>query len=149
MSPLNYFRSPTLPDGFFLETNSIPSAQAINRLLSSCNSDTHNPGKLALALKNSYCNLSVKEEKNDKLYGFVRITSDKGLNANLWDLAAYPGKFQKQCLAVLVNQSLALIRRNLPGCSVSIAAPPIALHALEGEGFLLDPGGIRTMAIRL
>lgn len=79
----------------------------------------------------------------------MRITTDLGLNANLWDLAALKGQHQKQFLSVLIYQSLLIIRRDLPGCSVSIAAPSIALQILENEGFIVDPGGIRAMAYRI
>ncbi len=132
-----------------METKEPPSPDALNRLLSSCYGETHPSKKLSLALRNSFCNTSLKEEKTEKLVGFVRITSDKGLNANLWDLAAEPGGFQKQFLAVLVHHSLAIIKQHLPGCSVSLAAPIIAIDGLRSQGFLLDPNGIRVMAYRL
>ncbi|WP_225866206.1 N-acetyltransferase [Prochlorococcus marinus] len=122
-----------------------PSPEALNRLLARCFGETHPPRRLALALKQSYCNASIKDEKTGRLVGFVRITSDKGLNANLWDLAVEPGNYQKQLIAVLVNKSLGIIRKELPGCSVSLAAPAIAFEALQSQGFLLDPNGIRAM----
>ncbi len=109
----------------------------------------YSPKKLAVALKNSFCNLSICEETSLQLFGFVRITTDKGLNANLWDLAVPPGQYQKTFLSVLIHNALSIIRRDLPGCSVSVAAPVIAIQSLEEEGFLIDPGGIRTMAYRL
>ena len=105
--------------------------------------------KLAIALKNSFCNLSILEEKTKKLSAFVRITTDQGLNANLWDLVASPGDYQRECLGVLIHHSLAIIKNKLPGCSVSVAAPPIALKVIENEGFIIDPDGIRTMAFRI
>ncbi len=84
-----------------------------------------------------------------KLYGFVRITSDKGLNANLWDLVALPGEYQTKFLVTLIHYSLAIIRKDLPGCSISVAAPSIATEALQNEGFVIDPSGIRLMAYRI
>ena len=101
------------------------------------------------ALKNSYCNISIIEIKTGILFGFVRITSDKGLNANLWDLAAEPGKYQKQFFYILINRALTIIRRELPGCSISLAAPSMASEALKNQGFLMDPNGIRAMGYRL
>ncbi len=142
-------RSPKLPTGFSLKFEEQPSAQALNRLLSKSNSETYSPKKLALALDNSSYNLSILEEDTLKLCGFVRITTDQGLNANLWDLVALPGEHQQIFLSVLINQSLFIIRRDFPGCSVSVAAPSIAIKVLEDEGFIIDPGGIRTMALRL
>jgi len=83
------------------------------------------------------------------LVGFVRITSDQALNANLWNLSAKPGRDQAQLLAVLVHRALNSLRKELPGCSISIAAPQSALDALTRQGFVLDPGGIRAMGLRL
>ncbi len=140
---------PKLPSGFFLDLKEPPSPEALNRLLSRCFGESHHPRRLDLALKQSYCNASIKDAKTGRLVGFVRITSDKGLNANLWDLAVEPGDYQKQLIAVLVNKSLGIIRKELPGCSVSLAAPSIAFEALQAQGFLLDPNGIRAMSYQL
>ena len=125
------------------------SSRELNRLLARCNADTYAPNRLALALKNSFCNVSILEEKSLKLFAFVRSTTDKGLNANLWDLVANPGESQRDFLAVLINYSLSIIRKELPGCSVSVTVPSIAISILEREGFIIDPGGIRTMAYRI
>ena len=138
-----------MPDGFVLESKKIPSPYALNRLLSKCNQVTHPPAKLALALQKSDCHLSILDTANGNLAGFVRVTSDKGLNANLWNIAALPGSYQSQLLAVLINRILGVLKIEMPGCSVSVAAPDIAIKALQNEGFLLDPGGIRAMGIRL
>jgi hypothetical protein len=82
--------------------------------------------------------------------GFVRATSDLALNANLWDLAADPADpSQPQLLLVLVHTALARLRRDLPGCSISVAALPAALQPLRHQGFVVDPGGIRAMGLRL
>ncbi|AAQ00773.1 MULTISPECIES: GNAT family acetyltransferase [Prochlorococcus] len=149
MFPFQNPKSSKLPLGFFLELNEAPTAQELNRLLSRCNADTYSSRKLSLALNNSYCNLSILQDKTFKLFGFVRITSDKGLNANLWDLVAAPGDNQKKFLAVLIHHALAIIRKDLPGCSVSVSAPIISIRPLEEEGFIIDPSGIRTMAYRI
>ena len=149
MFPFKNSRFSRLPSGFLLEVNKAPSPEELNRLLFRCNSEMYSSQKLAIALKNSFCNLSILEESTLKLVGFVRITTDQGLNANLWDLVAVPGKNQQKFLSVLIFNSLAIIRRDLPGCSVSVAAPSNAIIALENEGFIIDPGGIRTMAYRI
>ncbi len=138
-----------LPSGYLLEVSKAPSPEELNRLLSRCNSETYASHKLAIALKNSFCNLSILEEKTRKLLAFVRITTDQGLNANLWDLASSPGEYQREFLAVLIHHSLLIIKKKLPGCSVSVSAPPIALKVIENEGFIIDPGGIRSMAFRI
>jgi hypothetical protein len=82
--------------------------------------------------------------------GFVRATSDLALNANLWDLAADPGEPDRgQLLLVLVHTALNRLRRDLPGCSISVAALPEAVEPLRQQGFVVDPGGIRAMGLQL
>ena len=147
--PRRYSKPPKIPSGFYLESYKIPSPQALNRLLARCNLETHPPKQLQLAIERSDCFLSVLEASTLNLSGFVRVTSDKGLNANLWDLSADPGKHQEQLLAVLVDRILRTIRKDLPGCSISVAAPSIAIAALKSQGFILDPGGIRTMGFQI
>tara|TARA_B100000700_G_scaffold277826_1_gene325485 strand:- start:54 stop:506 length:453 start_codon:yes stop_codon:yes gene_type:complete len=140
--------SPQIPEGFVLLRNENASARKINRLLSKCNQDTHQAGKLELALKNSDFYLTLVKKTTDHLHGFVRVTSDKGLNANLWDLVAEPGDQQELYISLIVFKAIEIIRRELPGCSISVAAPSISIKALEANGFLLDPNGIKTMGFR-
>ena len=147
--PQRYSKAPQVPKGYFLVYKEPPSPQSINRLLSKCNLDTHPAQRLAFALEKSDYFLSILEEKSTKLVGFVRVTSDKGLNANLWDLSAEPGNQQELFISILVHRILKKIRQEMPGCSISIAAPSIAIKALKQHGFLLDPGGIRTMGFRV
>ena len=132
-----------------LELNKAPCPRQLNRLLSQCNAETYSLKKLSLALDNSFCNLSIFREKDLQLFAFVRITSDKGLNANLWDLVAAPGENQNKFFSILINQALTIIKRNLPGCSVSVAAPSSSIAFLEEEGFIIDPSGIRAMSYRI
>ena len=141
--------APALPGGFELRNDYIPSAEAINKLLAACNEAIPPADRWAAALQNSYGQLCILDCESGELVGFVRITSDQALNANLWNLAARPGPHQAVLLAVLVHRSLSSLRKELPGCSISIAAPPAALEALKSQGFVLDPGGIRAMGLRL
>lgn len=142
-------KSPQIPEGFILLRSEIISIRKINRLLSKCNQDTHQPRKFELALKRSDFYLTLIQKASDNLVGFVRVTSDKGLNANLWDLVAEPGEQQEKYISIIVFKAIEIIRRELPGCSISVAAPVIALKALKDNGFLLDPNGIKTMGFRL
>ena len=141
--------TPSLPSGFVLRRNEIRSPEALNRLLSRCNEETYPSKRLALALENSAFYLSISHEESGRLVGFVRATSDKGLNANLWNLVAESGDKQKLILSVLVDRSLGILKREMPGCSVSVAAPSTAVQALTDKGFLIDPGGIRAMGLRI
>ena len=142
-------KGPQIPDGFVLSRCESISVRKINRLLSRCKQDTHQPRKLELALKSSEFYLTLLKKTSDDLVGFVRVTSDKGLNANLWDLVAEPGNEQEKYMSILVFKAIEIIRRELPGCSISVAAPLISLNPLQANGFLLDPNGIRTMGFRL
>ena len=45
--------------------------------------------------------------------------------------------------------AISRLKKELPGCSISISAPAIALQGLKKQGFILDPGGIRAMGLRL
>ncbi len=132
-----------------LEQKKVPSPQALNKLLAHCKEETHPPDKLALALKRSEYAMSILEEKTGQLVGFVRVTSDRGLNANLWNLVAQPGPLQDQFLSYLLQNILGILKRELPGCSISVSASGIAVKALRDQGFLVDPGGIRAMGFQL
>ena len=141
-------KCPKIPEDFLLLRSQYISVRKINRLLSRCNQDMHQPKKLELALKNSDFYLTLLQKTSDNLVGFVRVTSDKGLNANLWDLVAEPGDQQEKFISIVVFKAIEIIRRELPGCSISVAAPLISLEALKANGFLLDPNGIKTMGFK-
>ena len=141
--------APVLPEGFELRGDLTPSPEAINRLLASCDEPTPPLERWPEALERSYWHLCIVESASEELAAFVRVTSDQALNANLWNLSARPGPHQAELLAVLVHQILNGLRKQLPGCSISIAAPPASLKALTSQGFVLDPGGIRAMGLRL
>jgi len=142
-------KCPQIPEGFVLLRSELVSVRKINRLLARCNQDTHQPRKLELALKKSDFYLTLIQKTSENLVGFVRVTSDKGLNANLWDLVAEPGSEQETYMSIMVYRAIEIIRRELPGCSISVAAPLISLNPLKANGFLLDPNGIKTMGFRL
>jgi len=93
-------------------------------------------------------NISGNKLKN-KLYGFVRVTSDMGLNANLWNLSALPGNYQELYYSILLQVTLEKINREMPGCSISVQAPSSSFKSLEESGFILDPNGIRVMGFKL
>ena len=146
---LKQTKIPQLPEGCRLETEKLPSPVALNALLASCGESTH-PEELWLrAFERSLWQISLIDTETGELIGFVRATSDLALNANLWNLAARPGPDQGQLLAVLVHRALHILRRDLPGCSLSVSAPEIAVSKLKEQGFIIDPNGIRAMGLRL
>ena len=138
-----------LPDGFFINSTEIPPARLINKLLISSGSDFFSNEKLHQAIQNSNFFFSICNQSNRQVFGFVRVTSDKGLNANLWNLCAQPGKDQKLFYSVLLRLTLEKINREMPGCSISVQAPQSSFDSLEEIGFVLDPNGIRVMGLRL
>ena len=140
---------PALPEGYGLISERPPEPLELNALLVACGDPSRPPERLRAALERSGWMLSVRDGAG-RLVAFVRVTSDQALNANLWDLSADPAEPQQaQLMLVLVHTALARLRRELPGCSISVAAAPAAQEALRRHGFVLDPGGIRAMGLRL
>ena len=138
-----------LPEGYFLNSSEIPSAKSVNKLLINCGSDSFSSQKLFIAIQASNFFFSIFSQVKSKLHGFVRVTSDRGLNANLWNLCAEPGEFQSLFYSVLLRATLERINREMPGCSISVQAPPSSFKSLEESGFILDPNGIRVMGYKL
>ena len=127
----------------------MPIAKDLNRLLINCGCDSFPIQKLSLAIKNSNFFFAIQKESKKKLFGFVRVTSDRGLNANLWNLSAEKGKNQNLFYSVLLQVTLEKINREMPGCSISVQAPVTSFKSLEESGFILDPNGIRVMSFKL
>ena len=139
-----------LPEGYFVNLSRIPSAKEVNRLLANCGSETFPIKPLTEAIQKSNFFLTIENElNNNKLYGFVRVTSDRGLNANLWNLSAAPGNNQNLFYSILLQVTLEKINREMPGCSISVQAPVSSFLSLEENGFILDPNGIRVMGYKL
>ncbi len=138
-----------LPEGFFIESVEAPPAWAVNRILVSCGSDFFPNDKLSYAIKKSNFFFAICSEIKKKLCAFVRVTSDKGLNANLWNLCSQPGDNQELFYLLLLRMSIEKINREMPGCSISVQAPPSSFKSLEESGFILDPNGIRVMGYKL
>jgi hypothetical protein len=140
---------PRLPEGYRLALNPWPEAEPLNRLLSQAGEAARSPERWRRVLEHSLWHLAVWAPAGE-LAGFVRITSDLALNANLWDLLSDPADpARPEVLQVLVHAALQRLRRELGGCSISLSAPPEALRALEQVGFVVDPGGIRAMGLPL
>jgi hypothetical protein len=141
--------APRLPEGCQLLQNSWPACDSLNRLLQLAGEAPRSQERWQRLLERSLWHLAITDAGGE-LLGFVRATSDLALNANLWDLLSDPGDPGRGAvLQVLVHGSLQRLRRELAGCSISLSAPPAALRALERHGFVLDPGGIRAMGLRL
>ena len=138
-----------LPKGYFVNSSQVPSAREVNKVLTSCGCEAFPTQMLSLAIQKSNFFFTIQNESRDKVYAFVRVTSDRGLNANLWNLSAEQGNNQNLFYLVLLKVTLEKINREMPGCSISVQAPPSSFKSLEESGFILDPNGIRVMAYKL
>ena len=139
-----------LPEGYFVNSSKVPLSKEVNKLLANCGCDTFPLKPLSEAIKKSNFFFTIqKNELKNKLYGFVRVTSDRGLNANLWNLSAAPGNQQQLYYSILLQVTLEKINREMPGCSISVQAPVSSFISLEENGFILDPNGIRVMGYKL
>ena len=138
-----------LPEGYFVNSSQIPLAKEVNNLLVICGCDTFPMKLLSEAIQKSNFFFTIQNELKNKLYGFVRVTSDRGLNANLWNLSAASGNNQQLYYSILLQVTLEKINREMPGCSISVQAPVSSFKSLEECGFILDPNGIRVMGYKL
>ncbi len=138
-----------LPKGYYVNSSEIPLPREVNKLLANCGCETFPVKQLHEAIKKSNFFLTIQNELKNKLYGFVRVTSDRGLNANLWNLSALTGNNQKLFYSILLQVALEKINREMPGCSISVQAPVNSFKSLEESGFILDPSGIRVMGYKL
>ena len=139
----------TLPEGYFINSSQVPNAKDLNRLLINSGCESFPTQKISLAIENSNFFFTIQNESKNKLYGFVRVTSDSGLNANLWNLCAEKGNNQNLFYSILLQVTLEKINREMPGCSISVQAPISSFKSLEEYGFILDPNGIRVMSYKL
>ena len=139
----------TLPEGYFVNSSKIPLAKEVNKLLANCGCETFPIKPLSQAIQKSNFFFTIQNELKNKIYGFVRVTSDRGLNANLWNLSALTGNNQRLFYSILLQVTLEKINREMPGCSISVQAPVSSFKSLEESGFILDPSGIRVMGYKL
>ncbi|MEB3199760.1 MAG: N-acetyltransferase [Synechococcaceae cyanobacterium] len=147
------FRSPhgqpRLPQGYTLLHQPELCWDRLNVLLEHCGEQQRPHARWQRALERSSWHLGVVNGSG-LLVGFLRVTSDQALNANIWDLLVDPqDPARGDVIPALVQTALARLRREMAGCSVSLAAPPEALDALTRAGFVVDPGGIRAMGLTL
>tara|TARA_B100000287_G_C20033311_1_gene543360 strand:+ start:31 stop:477 length:447 start_codon:yes stop_codon:yes gene_type:complete len=138
-----------LPEEYFLNSVQIPLARDLNKLLVNCGCEAFPVKRLAIAIEKSNFFFTIQKHSKNDICAFVRVTSDKGLNANLWNLSAEKGKNQKLFYLVVLQATLEKINREMPGCSISVQAPESSLKSLEESGFIIDPNGIRVMSYKL
>ena len=138
-----------LPEGYIVNSSHVPLSKEVNKLLANCGCETFPTKPLDDAIQKSNFFFTIQNELKNKLCGFVRVTSDRGLNANLWNLCAESGNNQQLFYLILIKVTLEKINREMPGCSISVQAPTSSFKSLEESGFILDPNGIRVMGYKL
>ena len=138
-----------LPEGYIVNSSQVPLAKEVNYLLANCGCETFPMKLLSEAIKKSNFFFTIQNQLKNKLCGFVRVTSDRGLNANLWNLSAATGNNQELFYSILLQVTLEKINREMPGCSISVQAPVSSFKSLEDSGFILDPNGIRVMGYKI
>ena len=138
-----------LPEGYFVNSSQIPLAKEVNKLLANCGCETFPMKPLSEAIQKSNFFFTIQNELRNQLFGFVRVTSDRGLNVNLWNLSAAKGSNQELFYSILLKVTLEKINIEMPGCSISVQAPVSSFKSLEESGFILDPNGIRVMGYKL
>ena len=140
---------PRLPQGYAVVSVPVLTSADLNPLLSACGELPRTETIWQRVLERSAWHLGV-HNANGQWVGFIRATTDQALNANIWDLLSDPEEsLREEVLQVLVHTALTRLRREVGGCSISLAAPPEALTALRSAGFIIDPGGIRAMGLKL
>lgn len=122
------------------------SGDELNQLLVLCNQPRRDLQKWAIALDHTFVCVTARLLSDRTLVGFVRATSDESLNATVWDLLVdpllpEPESVRQRLLDILLRE----LKREIPGCSVSVFAPPLEQPALRSLNFVPDPGGIRGM----
>jgi hypothetical protein len=141
--------APRLRAGYQLLSDGLPAAEALDALLVQAGERPRGSARWQKVLARSLWHLRIETDLG-RLVGFVRATSDRALNANLWDLwVDLHDPYHPELMQSLVQGALARMRRELPGCSISLSAPPAAQTALERCGFVVDPNGIRAMGLDL
>ncbi|MFM9089518.1 MAG: N-acetyltransferase [Cyanobium sp.] len=153
LSLLLPFRGPPtsglLQEGYALLVQPSLQLEDLNHLLVSCGESPRSDALWSRVMRQSIWHLVVQNPQG-RWVGFVRATSDRALNANLWDLVTAPADPAREAvIRTLVVAALDRLRRELSGCSISISAPAEALAALRQSGFVIDPGGIRAMGLSL
>jgi hypothetical protein len=141
--------SSPLREGYDLLVQPTLQVDALNQLLESCGERPRSVDLWTRVIRHSAWHMAVQNPQGCWV-GFIRATSDRALNANLWDLLTSPGEpAREEVIRALVVAALERLRRELSGCSISISAPSEAIAALQQAGFVIDPGGIRVMGLRL
>ncbi|KAI7843693.1 hypothetical protein COHA_002592 [Chlorella ohadii] len=123
----------------------------LNDLFEKVGFPRRDPGRLTLALANTYRTVWVRAArksrvaKQGQLLGFARATSDGALSAVIWDVSVAPA-WQRSGLgrALMERLTASLVHDGI--ATITLYAEPNVVALYEKLGFVADPDGVRGVA---
>ena len=102
--------------------------------------------KVKKAIAHSFLVVSMWEvkNKNRRLIGFARATSDHAFNATIWDVVVDPN-FQGRGLGKAMMKYTITQLRSEDISNITLFADPQVINFYQRLGFILDPEGIKGM----
>ena len=102
--------------------------------------------KVKKAITHSFLVVSMWEvkNKNRRLIGFARATSDHAFNATIWDVVVDPN-FQGRGLGKAMMKYTITQLRSEDISNITLFADPQVVSFYQRLGFILDPEGIKGM----
>jgi aralkylamine N-acetyltransferase len=86
--------------------------------------------------------------KTGALVGFARATSDRALNATVWDLVTDPMLRDRAVMARnVISYLLREIRRTVPTCSIALISDADDVKFFSSMDFVASPDGITSMVL--
>nr|ARW69225.1 hypothetical protein [Polysiphonia sp.] len=102
--------------------------------------------KVKVALDNSFLIVSLLsyQEKQTRLIGFARVTSDGSFNATIWDVVIDP-EFQGKGLGKALMKQIIKELRKYDISTITLFADPEVVKFYKHIGFSIDPDGVKGM----
>ena len=102
--------------------------------------------KVKKAITHSFLVVTMWEvkNKNRRLIGFARATSDHAFNATIWDVVVDPN-FQGRGLGKAMMKYTITQLRSEDISNITLFADPQVVNFYQRLGFILDPEGIKGM----
>lgn len=124
------------------------SPSEINSLLVAASKPVRDEAKWQKAIDNSYVVVHARLLGTGQLVGFARATSDRALNATIWDLVTDPSLPDQATMARnIISYLLRDIRRTVPTCSIALISDPDDIAFFEAMEFVGSPDGITSMIL--
>jgi aralkylamine N-acetyltransferase len=141
-------------DGKYASQRAVVSAspdvtpEEINTLLVKAGRPPRDVAKWRRAIDNSYVVVHARLVKTGALVGFARATSDRALNATVWDLVTDPMLRDRAVMARnVISYLLREIRRTVPTCSIALISDADDVKFFSSMDFVASPDGITSMVL--